>query len=579
MISTLQEDDLLQAARMEDLVYDQISDLTVLGGFERKIVDTLKQSGAHLLMGARGVGKSMLLKQAEIELDKDFTASRKLAVYVTFKTSTILEGVKAEERDAFQVWVGAKILQALHDKLTQLNLIGHEGSTDPYFRIFGIKSAHGTKTMLQDKIHQLQKLAIASDKEKIINDIGSNFLDKVNDVSFINEIIRDVLSEFKIQKLIFLFDEAAHTFIPAQQEIFFEIFKLLHGGPIAVKAAVYPSVTSYGRNFEVGHDAYILQMDRYETGELGRKANRKLFRDLLDKRLPQQSSLRKKIFQKGEILDNCIDLSTGNPRAFLHLLVRSLDKGFSERALSLSTQEYIDQELLPYHNNLTKRLPKYSNHIKVGLDLLKSYVIPEIKEKNLRERKNTYQSAFFTFPRDVSPNLKLALDILCYSGVLTSRGTVKIADRKTGLRYMVHLALLTTEKVFSSNNISESLGNISLTDYREFSLNDSNIEGYLQEIKDLSDKCADCNRDLSPNAKFCSECGKKVENTSIISSLLDESVYKLPIEAHLKNKISSTYPRVGDIIQTSREELMTIKYIKEVRSRIIKNAADEFVSG
>lgn len=296
--STVQDNDLLQAARMEDLVNEQISDLTVLGVFERKIVDTLKQSGAHLLMGARGVGKSMLIKQAEIELDEDFTSSRKLAVYVTFKTSTILEGVRAEERDAFQVWVGAKILQALHDKLTQLNLIGHEGSTDPYFRIFGIKSAQGTKTMLQDKIHQLQKLAIASDKEKILNDIGSNFLDKVNDVSFINEIIRDVLGEFDIRKLVFLFDEAAHTFIPAQQEIFFEIFKLLHGGPIAVKAAVYPSVTSYGRNFEVGHDAYILQMDRYETGESGRKANRKLFRDLLEKRLHQQSPLRKKYFKE-----------------------------------------------------------------------------------------------------------------------------------------------------------------------------------------------------------------------------------------------------------------------------------------
>lgn len=319
MDTTVRDSDLLQAARMEDLVYDQINHLTVLGDFERKIVDTLKQSGAHLLMGARGVGKSMLLKQAEIELDNEFAASRKLAVYVSFKTSTLLEGVKAEERDAFQVWVGAKVLQALHDKLTQLNLIGHEGSTDPYYRIFGIKSAQGTKTMLQEKIHQLQKLAIASDKDKLINDIGSNFLDRVNDVSFVNEIIRDVLGEFNIQKLIFLFDEAAHTFIPAQQEIFFEIFKLIHGGPIAVKAAVYPSVTSYGRNFEVGHDAYVLQMDRYETGESGRKNNRKLFRDLLDKRLPQQSQLRKNI-SKRRSLRSMYRLVNGKSKSVLTLV-------------------------------------------------------------------------------------------------------------------------------------------------------------------------------------------------------------------------------------------------------------------
>ena len=39
------------------------------------------------------------------------------------------------------------------------------------------------------------------------------------------------------------------------------------------------------------------------------------------------------------------------------------------------------------------------------------------------------------------------------------------------------------------------------------------------------------------------------------------------------------FPRVGDVVQSSREEIMRIKWIKEVRSRIIKNAADEFISG
>src|ERR1043165_2933868 len=101
--------DLLQNARSEDLLYDEIQQLTVLGDFESKIVETLKQSGAHLLQGARGVGKSMLMRQAETEMDSEFPTSKRLAVYVNFKTSTLLEGVKAEQRDAFQIWVGAKI--------------------------------------------------------------------------------------------------------------------------------------------------------------------------------------------------------------------------------------------------------------------------------------------------------------------------------------------------------------------------------------------------------------------------------------------------------------------------------------
>jgi transglutaminase-like putative cysteine protease len=50
-----------------------------------------------------------------------FEGDQKLAVYVNFKMSTLLEGVKADERDAFQIWVNIKILEALHDLLADLN--------------------------------------------------------------------------------------------------------------------------------------------------------------------------------------------------------------------------------------------------------------------------------------------------------------------------------------------------------------------------------------------------------------------------------------------------------------------------
>lgn len=571
--------DLLQAARSEDLVYEQIAELTVLGDFERKIVDTLEQSGAHLLQGSRGIGKSMLMRQAEIEMDRAFSQDGKLAVYVNFKTSTLLEGVKAEQRDAFQIWVGAKILQAFYDKLVMLDIVGHHEVKDPYHKVFGVQSVEGIQTALKEKIHLLQKLALAKDKDAIIKEIGISFLDRVNDVTFLHELLKEILTSYQIQRLILLFDEAAHTFIPAQQEIFFEMFKLLHGGNIAVKAAVYPSVTSYGRNFEVGHDAIALQMDRFETGSAGRDANRKLFRDMLSKRIPKTGQFRKKLFSKGYLLDQCIDLATGNPRSFFHLLIRTIDKGYTDRALLLATQEFVDQELLPYHSNLSKRLPKFAHHVRVGMDLLRGYLIPEIRNKNFRGKKSGYQSAYFTVQRDMSPNLKLALDILCYSGVLSSQGTVKIAERKTGLRYMVHLCLLFTEKAFASKNIGDWIKALSLTDYREFSSTDRQIDAFLESLKDSTDKCPSCMKEVTPNAKFCSECGTKIEQESIISRLLDESIDALSISERLKNRTRPHYPLVGDIIQASRQDVMRIKYIKEVRSRIIKNAADEFISG
>ena len=469
MNTRTEEIDLLQAARCEDLQYGQIRELSVLGDFEQKVIVTLKGAGAHLLQGARGVGKSMLLRSAEIQMDSEFAKEGQLAVYVNFKTSTLLEGVKAGERDGFQLWVNLKILQALHDKLVQLDLIGNGPDQDPYYRVFGIASVNSTTQALQEKIHLLQKLARSSDKENVLAKLGTEFLDRVLDTNFLIEMVRGVTEQFRVKRLVFLFDEAAHTFIPAQQEIFFEIFKLLHGDRLAVKAAVYPTVTSYGRNFEVGQDAIVISMDRFEPGEAGRSANRKLFRDLLDRRIPTKSPLRKKVFGRGELLDLCIDLSTGNPRAFLHLLNRAIDQGFSDRAVTLATQEFVDQELLPYHVNLAKRLPKFASHVRVGLDLLRGYLIPEIRTKNHRQTKSGYQSAFFTVPRGMSPNLKLSLDILSYSGILVNKGTVKIAERQTGLRYMVHFAILAAEKAFASAKLTEAMGSISLTDYREFS--------------------------------------------------------------------------------------------------------------
>ena len=523
----------------------------------------------------------MLLRMAEIELDNTFQTDKKLGVYVNFKTSTLLEGVKADERDAFQIWVNIKILEALHEKMLALNIIAKSGGADPYQRVFGISSVLETKAMLEEKIHLLQKLAFSKvSQTDIINQIGTEFLAKAQDTSFLVNIIREVAELFSLNKILFFFDEAAHTFIPTQQNIFFEIFKLLHGGKVACKAAVYPTVTNYGRNFEIGQDAIVLPVVRFDPGESGRRENREHFRSILEKRLPKTSTLRKKIFTRGAELDLCIDLSNGNPRALLHILNSALasNNPLSERTVGLAVQSYVDQALIPYHQSLSKRLPKYASHIRIGLDLLRGYIIPEIRSKNHRKTKSNYQSAFFTVQRDMSPNLKLALDILCYSGMVSQLGTVKIASG-TGPRYMINLALMATEKAFDTSKTADAISRLSVTDYREFSSSDSQIQTYLSSLLLPSETCSICSAPLPQNAKFCSECGNKIIATSIVSTLLEESIDGLSVSDRLKDRVRPKFPTVGSIVQAKRNELMKIPYIKDVRSRIIKNAADEFISG
>jgi uncharacterized OB-fold protein len=581
MTTSAIQHDYLEAARSEDLKLHEVKELGVVTEFERNIINSLKGPGAHLLQGARGVGKTTLLRLAEVELDAEFPRARALAVYVNFKTSTLLEGISAGQKSAFQIWVNTKILHGVHEKLVALRLLEVHGATDPYERVFGITGVEQTGTFLAQKLHQIQKLAFANDKAAVEQELGEEFLNNLFDPSFLGSVLREVAERFSFQRIILLFDEAAHTFIPSQQEIFFELFKFLQGGYISCKAAVYPTVTSYGRNFEVGHDAVILSMDRYEPAGPGRKIYRTQFREIVEKRIPKGSRKRKDIFTHGELLDLCVDISTGNPRAFLHILNEVVRSGFSARAVSLAAQSYVDRELLPYHTNLEKRLPKYSSHVRVGMEMLRHYIVPEIRKKNRSETKSSYQAAAFTLPiRDVSPNLRLALDILAYSGSLLAKGTVKIANQKTGQRYVVNVALLLSERAFASSDLKGSLDAISLTDYREFSATDSNLETYVAELKSPNDTCPNCSSALAPNARFCAQCGQPVEKgAAVISGLLEDSIDALSISDRLRDRVRPKFPKVGHIVQAQREELMTIDYIKEVRSRIIKNAAEEHISG
>jgi uncharacterized OB-fold protein len=571
----------LEAARSEDLKPQEVRDLGVVTEFERNIINSLKSPGAHLLQGARGLGKTTLLRLAETEMDADYADTRVLCVYINFKTSTLLEGISAGHKSAFQIWVNAKILQSVHEKLVSMNLLKEADAHDPYERVFGISGVEQTGSFLTTKLLQIPKLAFASDKLAVEKELGEDFLNSLYDPSFLGAVIREVSERFSLSRIVLLFDEAAHTFIPAQQELFFELFKYLQSGQVSCKAAVYPTVTSYGRNFEVGQDALILSMDRYEPAAAGRKIYREQFREIVDKRLPPHSKKRKDVFSHGELLDLCIYISTGNPRAFLHILNEVLRAGFSARAVSLAAQDYVDRELLPYHTNLAKRLPKYASHVRVGLEMLRQYLIPEIRKKNRSETKSSYQAAAFTISvRDISPNLRLALDILCYSGSLLSKGTVKIANQKTGQRYVVNVALLLSERAFRSADLKASLDSISLTDYREFAASDPTLDSYVRELNAAGDVCPQCSAQILPNAKFCAQCGSKVaEGISVISGLLEDPVDALSISDRIRQRIRPRFPQIGHIVQADRAELMTIPYIKEVRSRMIKNAADEYISG
>ncbi|KZS46453.1 hypothetical protein AWU65_11270 [Paenibacillus glucanolyticus] len=581
----------LQQARTEDLTSEEIIEYGCVSNNEQSILKLLCGPGCHLLEGSRGVGKSMLLRLAELSLDESFPVEKVVGVYVNFKTSILLENDRfSSEYYSFKIWVMAKILQEFTNKLLELGLIEGESTLDPYNRLLNVNDINTYGKSLDQKIIKLQKLALTKDNEErriIESEIGTDFAGTFNNVELITETIREVCNKIKLKRIVFLFDEAAHTFIPEQQKIFFEMVKLLHGDVVSIKVAVYPGVTSYGGNFEYGQDAIPIPLERYDMyTATSREGLKSFFRQLLQKRLGK-SPLAKTFFSKGEVLDLAIYLSNGNPRAFLHIMSKlERDKEFSTRNAILATAEYVENELVIYHKELSKRLPKLSNIVDLGYDVLRHYVVGEIQRKNEGKAPNfRKQTVFFTLEKECHFRIHRAMQLLCYSGLITKMGLVKIRDRKTAQRYAINLGIIATDKAFAkpfARQPADAIKLISKDDYREFYSTDQTFEELVQVHNDSLPPCTNCGREReNPQHAGCPYCMVPYSKDSILPSLLDDDIDKLAIpQIVLRSvKVDGRYKKVKDILFTTLEQLQSVYLIGPVRSRILRNAAEEYISG
>lgn len=155
----------LQQARTEDLTGEEIVEFGCVGENEASILKLLTGPGCHLLEGSRGVGKSMLLRLANLSLDESFPTEKTVGVYVNFKASILLENDRfSSEYYSFKIWVMAKILQSFTNKLLELGLIEGESTLDPYKRLLDVNDINTYGKSLDNKITKLQKLALTKDE-------------------------------------------------------------------------------------------------------------------------------------------------------------------------------------------------------------------------------------------------------------------------------------------------------------------------------------------------------------------------------------------------------------------------------
>lgn len=578
--------DLIDLTRAEDLTEEELRSTFQESGRDAEIIGKLVGPGAHLLEGARGVGKSTLLRKAEFALDEEWAKTRTLGVYVNFKASLLLRNTDPElSYSPFICWVGAKILEAFHNKCRKLAIVNSAEMEERYRKTFGITRAWNSDS-LGKVVSTLQKISIDGDDEAVRQYL--EFLKSENIAEFANpegisRFIQEVVSDLNINRVVFLFDEAAHTFDEEQQKSFFNFFKIFHGDKISVKAAVYPGITSYGGNFEVGQDAVRIIWGAFEEStSRGRQDLILHFRGLLEKRL--KGAKYGSLVKRGEALDLAILCSNGNPRAFLQIVSKMLSSGeISKRSALKAVTDYMLEELTQYHLGLKDRLPRFRSHIELGMSFLKGHLVPELQRKNQGKPSETdTQSVYFTIDDGVPYKIWKALSLLEYSGILSAKSNVKTAKRKQAKRFGLNLGFAAADKVFHSRysrDPDNAFKQLSTADYREFYAHDPRFSELLENHP---------GQEVCPNGhprqaegQFCPMCGAKFSENPVISLLLDRPVSALSLTEFLINKLESDLKiqNVGQLLRTDATHLRTANGIGPVRSRLMLNAAEEFISG
>jgi len=576
----------LDSARAEDFTDAQFLSCFAETPRERELIDRLKGPGAHLLEGPRGVGKSSLLKKTELEMDASYTQVKNLAVYVNFKASLLLEtGIEDLGYNPFLCWVTAKVLDAFYKKCRKLQILTSDEIGERYRRLFGVNtiwSASNLERIISD-LQSLTTLVTDDKRTEVIKNLSDYGLGNFANVEAIAEFVTNVMRDKKIERVNFLFDEAAHTFDEQHQEIFFQFFKLLHGGSIAVKAATYPGITYYGGNFEIGQDAVKLSISSIEENlEHARTELRNHFRHLLQKRIP--SSLFVQLVARGEPLDLLIYLSNGNPRVFLQTVSKWIGKKeYSKRSALAASNDFIATELVNYHLGLKKRLPRFSSHIELGMDLIKAHLIPELQKKNEGKGPDPkIQTVYFTVDSTVRHKILRSLNLLEYSGFVYSKSVVKTAKRRQARRYAIHLGVAANEKVFHSSLSRDpdiAIKCLSVADYREFYASDERFK-QLEDDHPQQETCPNGHVRRTDGA-FCPICGNRFAVDRVVVSLLNDPVDRLSITDFLKQKLKKDFQAnsVRDALTLTESQLMQATWIGPVRARQITNAAEEYITG
>lgn len=546
---------------------ESFAELTIEHPEEESILRKLMGGGAKLLIGPRGCGKSTLMLKAFNQM-LNAAGPQTLPVYVNFKLALKVEPLYSKGANApfwFKGWLTLKVIEALRitlDKIGKINL----------------PESFPKKDFIERALIRIE--AGTTDGAEI-----DHF-----SIPFLQQTIDEILVRNSFNRCVLLIDDAAHAFSEKQQEDFFDFFRAVKSKSISPKAAVYPGITSHSPSFQVGHDAEQIDVWVKPSGEDYESFMLKLARKRFE---GTQINIVDENEDDIAFLAYC---SFGIPRAFLGMLrviYNSPESYFNtdgslSKAKILSLSRSGKEMSHRVYSSLEAKLPSLKSYVTNG-EYIYRVLLDSIKEFNAGKSR-TEQTMQFGIRNPLDTNLEKVISFYQYAGLIMPIGDYSRGENGVFSVYELHIGDLVTDNAI----VSRRTKSISLylevlrakkhqTWPRTFSnkiLETSRLSG--SDFKISLPQCQVCGTERpTPEAHFCPNCGSRLKSSSAYEHLADQDISVLDISSAMKERIkrNSQIRKVRDIlIDSSREQLMSIKYIKKARAVKIVGAAEEYVS-
>ncbi|MEE9680101.1 hypothetical protein V4842_17535 [Pseudomonas moraviensis] len=543
------------------------AELTIDHPEEEAILRKLMGGGAKLLIGPRGCGKSTLMLKAFHQM-LNGPSLQTLPVYVNFKLALKVEPLYSKGANApfwFKGWLTLKVIEALLATLEKIDGID-------------IPDLFPKKELIE---RTLVKIEAGATEEAEIENFSINFLQR---------IIHEILERNDINRCVLLIDDAAHAFSEKQQEDFFDFFRAVKSKSISPKAAVYPGVTSHSPSFQVGHDAEQIDVWVKPYGEDYEEFMLKLARKRFQ---GTPISLVDENVEDVVFLAYC---SFGIPRAFLGMLraiYNSPESYFnSDGSLSktkvLSLSRSGKEMSHRVYSSLEAKLPSLKSYVENGA-FIHRVLLDSIKEFN-SGKTSAEQTMQFGIRSPLDPNLEKVVSFYQYAGLIMPIGEFSRGENGVFQVFEFHIGDLVTDNAIVGRRTKSVALFLEVMRAKKNSAWPRTYSNKILEATKLNGsdfkislpQCQVCGKErTAPEAHFCSYCGSRLRSSSAYEHLADQDISVLEISSAIKDRIkkNSQIRKVRDIlIDSSREQLMKIKYIKKARAVKIVGAAEEYVS-